>query len=215
MTNKLVGDTMLQAISDIVKNVVIIILLTNFLDMLLPNNNMQRLIKVVMGLFVMLAILNPLIGILSDDYELSAWQLSTLPEHKVDTVLAQGQKIVNIQQEQAFLEYRKRIEKQMEALIKLIPNVGQVQCSVKVEPVNKVGAIGRIKYATVWVNPGENKTQFQLVKPVEPVNIQIGEKNEPVSRTQEKIYTQIKEKIINVISNYYSLEKENIEVIFY
>ena len=33
---------MLDALSDIVKNVAIIILLTTFLDMLLPNNSMQR-----------------------------------------------------------------------------------------------------------------------------------------------------------------------------
>ena len=91
---------MIELISDIVKNVAIIILLTTFLEMLLPNNSMQGFIKVVMGLFVMLAILNPVVGLLKADYELTAWQLASLPEHKVETVLAQGEKIASMQEEQ-------------------------------------------------------------------------------------------------------------------
>src|SRR5690554_5548028 len=105
---------MLDALSDIVKNVAIIILLTIFLDMLLPNNSMQRFVKVVMGLFVMVAILNPIINLFNSDFELSAWQLASLPEHKVETVLAQGEEIASFHEELALSEYANRLAKQIE-----------------------------------------------------------------------------------------------------
>jgi len=206
---------MLEALSDIVKNVAIIILLTTFLDMLLPNNSMQGFIKVVMGLFVMLAILNPIVGLLKADYELTAWQLASLPEHKVETVLAQGEKIASMQEEQALVEYKIRIEQQIEALLKLVPGVADVKCTVIIEPIYKVGAIGKIEKAMVWVTLGEVESSKINVIPVEPVKIIIEEGDNPPVQVDDKYDREIEEKVKNIVSNYYSLEKEKIEVIFY
>ncbi|MFZ5943389.1 MAG: stage III sporulation protein AF [Bacillota bacterium] len=208
---------MLEAISDIVKNVAVIILLTTFLDMLLPNSNMHRFIKVVMGLFVMMAILNPIINlIIKEDHGLTAWQLSTTGEQKIDTVLAQGEKITNIQQQQALSEYQNRIEKQMEAMIELIPGAGDVKCSVEIESVNKSGAIGRIEMVKVEVNTSVQQGEV-FVNPVEPVNIQIGQGKggKKASASQGTHPAELEEKIFNVLINYYNLKKESIEIIFY
>ncbi|MGI6225443.1 MAG: stage III sporulation protein AF [Peptococcales bacterium] len=205
---------MLQALSDIVKNVAIIILLTTFLDMLLPNTSMQRFIKVVMGLFVMLAILNPIVGLFKENYELSAWQLTSLPEQKVETVLAQGEKIVKLQEEQALVEYISRIEKQIEALVKLVPGIGNVSCKVEGTSIRKTGAIAKIEKAIIWVTPEENVESGKGVRPVEPVRIQIDDQSEPIPSI-DKHDKQVEEKIINVVANYYNISKENIEIIFY
>jgi len=206
---------MLEALSDIVKNVAIIILLTTFLDMLLPNTNMQRFIKVVMGLFVMLAILNPIVGLIKADYELSAWQLASLPEHKVETVLAQGEKIAKVQEEQALGEYKTRIEKQMEALVKLVPGVNDVKCTVAIEPVEKIGTIAKIERAVIWLTVGQKEESGVEIKPIEPVKVEIGTNNKHISNNKEKTDQGTKEKVLNIIANYYNLQKENIEVIFY
>lgn len=208
---------MLEALSDIVKNVAIIILLTTFLDMLLPNTNMQRFIKVVMGLFIMLAILTPIIGLFKADYELSAWQLASLPEHKVETVLAQGEQIAKLQEKEALTEYENRIEKQIEALVKLVPNIADAKCTVVVEPVQKVGAIGKIEKAIVWLTLGEQLEKGLEVKPVKPVKVQIGVDQSQVkpSLNKDRYHQATAEKVINIISNYYNLPEKNIEVIFY
>jgi len=206
---------MLQALSDIVKNVAIIILLTTFLDMLLPNNNMQRFIKVVMGLFVMLAILNPIISLLDKDLELSAWQLSVPTEQEVDTVLVNGKKLNDLTQTQALDEYKGRIAQQMEALVKLIPEVGEVKCAVTISPSDKIGSIGEIKKTTIWVSLEEKNTSTNIEE-VEPVRVEIGNNGKKRHKEGEvKTDDQVKKKIINIITNYYSLEKNMLEVIFY
>lgn len=205
---------MLQALSDIVKNVAIIILLTTFLDMLLPNTSMQRFIKVVMGLFVLLAIITPILDLFQADYDLTAWQLSSLPEYKVETVLAQGEKIVKLQGDQALEEYTNRLERQIEALVKLVPGVGVVSCKVIAEPIKKVGAIAKIEKAIVWVTPAEQIDSGKEVEPVDPVRIQIGTLNDSTP-TMDKFNQVVEEKIVNIIANYYNLQKEDIEIIFY
>jgi stage III sporulation protein AF len=204
---------MLDALSDIVKNVAIIILLTTFLDMLLPNNSMQRFVKVVMGLFVMVAILTPILNLFEGDFELSAWQLSSLPQHKVETVLAQGEELVKIQQEQALVEYKSRLEKQMEALIKLVPNVLFVKCEVALEPVEQIGTLGKIEKVMVWVTPGEDTTSPEGIKPVEKVQINIRSENRS-SVTKAERDPVMEEKINTIITNYYNLEEQEIEIIF-
>lgn len=204
---------MLDAISDIVKNVAIIILLTTFLDMLLPNSTMQRFVKVVMGLFVMVAILNPILNLFETDFELSSWQLASLPQYKVETVLAKGEEMAKIQEEQALVEYKSRLEKQMEALIKLVPNIAFVKCEVVLEPVEQIGSIGKIEKAIVWVTTGEDTSSEQFVEPVEPVYVTIG-KDKEQSEVKNKSDPVIKEKIFNIITNYYNLKKENVEIIF-
>ena len=186
---------MLDAISDIVKNVAIIILLTTFLDMLLPNSTMQRFVKVVMGLFVMVAILNPILNLFETDFELSSWQLASLPQYKVETVLAKGEEMAKIQEEQALVEYKSRLEKQMEALIKLVPNIAFVKCEVVLEPVEQIGSIGKIEKAIVWVTTGEDTSSEQFVEPVEPVYVTIG-KDKEQSEVKNKSDPVIKEKIL-------------------
>jgi len=205
---------MLEAISTIVKNVAIIILLTTFLDMLLPNTNMQRFIKVVMGLFVMLAILNPIIALFQTDYELSAWQFASAPEHKVETVLAQGEKIAKIQEEQALVEYKTRIEKQIEALVKLVPSIADVKCTVIVAPIEKIGAIAKIEKAIVWLTLEEKIESSLKIKPVDPVKVQINQ-NKTQVENKDKNNRVIEEKVLNIVGNYYNLQEENIEIIFY
>ncbi|WP_209123084.1 stage III sporulation protein AF [Alkalihalobacillus sp. BA299] len=48
-------------------NIIIFILLATILELLLPNSNMQRYVKMVVGLLLLVIILNPLLSIFSKD----------------------------------------------------------------------------------------------------------------------------------------------------
>ncbi len=56
---------MISALSDWLKHLVVLILLAVFLDMVLPNTSMQRYVRTVLGLVVMLAMLAPLRALIS------------------------------------------------------------------------------------------------------------------------------------------------------
>jgi len=207
---------LLETLGEIVRNVAVIILLTTFLDMLLPNTKIQPFLKVVLGLFVMLAIITPVIDLLDSDYELTAWHLSLPTENSVNTVLVQGQEIVNLQQSQALVAYKERLEKQMESLVQLIPQVGAAQCSVEMEKSEKIGSIGRITHATFWVTLQKEGDKNTFVKPVEPVKIIINSADKgPEKKEVSESYREIENRILNLIANYYSVDKKNIKVIFY
>ncbi|PQP87808.1 stage III sporulation protein AF, partial [Paenibacillus sp. AR247] len=49
------------------KEVIMVVLLATFVDMLLPSRSMERYVKLVLSLLVLVTLLNPLIRIVTDD----------------------------------------------------------------------------------------------------------------------------------------------------
>jgi stage III sporulation protein AF len=94
-----------HSISIWLKQVVLLVLLATFIDMLLPNQALSRYVKLVMGLLIILAILNPILAILTDRFhwEALSWQhLRQWSDQEVPT-LAQIE-----EQSQQFKEMRQK-----------------------------------------------------------------------------------------------------------
>lgn len=195
---------MIGILREIVHNLVVIILLTTFLDMLLPNNNMQRFIKVVMGLFIMITILNPIIVFLNRGMEINSWSLSLPYEEKVDTVFAQGEEFARLQDNQIKDEYKKGLEQQIQVIVSLIPEVKDVSCQLEMVKSSRIGSIGEIKKVNLNILLEE---QDLLVKPVESVTLS-PQNNKKVDDS----YDGVKKKIINIVSNYYNLPENYIDI---
>lgn len=203
---------MIKALGEIVRNVAIIVLLTSFIEMLLPSNSLQRFIKVIMGLFIMVTILNPILTLIDQDMVISSWQLNIPSAEAIDTVLAQGKEVSDLQQFQIIDEYQIRIEKQMEAMVKLIPEVSTVKCQIEVEPIDKMGGIAKINTADLWVTLQGNVNSDNLVEPVKPIIITSNNSTNLISTELEINKPEVKEKIIGVISSYFNVDRDFIKV---
>ena len=59
---------MIDSITVWVKGIVFVVLFASFLELLLPSNSMQRFVRVIMGLFIMLTILQPVIEIMENKW---------------------------------------------------------------------------------------------------------------------------------------------------
>ena len=107
---------MIEALGEIVRNVAIIVLLTSFMEMLLPNSSLQRFIKVIVGLFIMVTILNPILTFLKQDMVISSWQFN-LPLRRNGYSSSSRSRSYDFQQHQIIGEYQARLEQQMEAMV--------------------------------------------------------------------------------------------------
>ena len=54
----------MQLLSEIVRNVIVIIIIASFLELLLPQGTLQPLVRFAIGLFILIAVLNPVMGFL-------------------------------------------------------------------------------------------------------------------------------------------------------
>lgn len=83
-------------LGDALKAIILVILLAIFVDMLIPGKAMQRYVKVVISLFILMTILHPVIRLLNAEFDIEKLQL---PDSPFDTELASYTPLADVLQE--------------------------------------------------------------------------------------------------------------------
>lgn len=72
------------------KTVIMVIMLATFVDLLLPSNTMQRYVKTVMSLFILLTLLSPVLQLFEKDWDVEQLLSSAEKKQSERTLLAAG-----------------------------------------------------------------------------------------------------------------------------
>lgn len=151
---------MIDLIVSWVMGIIFATLFASFLELLLPSSSMQKFVRVIMGLLIMLAILNPIITFL-ERVPHSA-NITALAPQASGTVLEKGTKAAVRQREDLIKAvYRQDIAKQMQALVMGIEGVAQA--SVDVVLNDEQNGPVRISRITVSVLAGGNQPSVSTV----------------------------------------------------
>jgi len=190
----------MDVIREIVTNLLVIIIISSFLEIMLPDGNIKPFVRFAIGLFILIAVLSPSLAFIYDDrdFQISVWD-DRLDEQVSKDIESGSQKIQQQINGQSNDLMRKKLEGQISAVAILVPGVDDVHTEVT------VGEDGSPLKLQLIVRPGRKTT----VDEVEPVNV--------LGSSQEKGYTEqdkIQEKIKQVMNNLYGLKPENIQVEF-
>jgi len=160
----------MEGLKEIIRNLAFILLLATFLEMLLPSKNMKGFVHLIMGLFVIVAILNPLASFLKLDYQLEipAWFTSSLTEMPV---LAAERSNTDLDNTLVREQYKKILINQIQALISPLVIDKNVEVKVELDKTENINECPQVLGVTVFV---DHQNSEKIV--VEPVVI--GEKEE-------------------------------------
>ncbi|ATW24027.1 stage III sporulation protein AF [Candidatus Formimonas warabiya] len=201
---------MLNTIRDLVRDVTIIVIIAGFLEMLLPSGEIKKFVKAVMGLFILVSILNPLLSLFDKNVacEVLAWQ-NPAPNTELTSILHQGEEISRHMNDKAVDLYTKNLAKQIEMIVKLVKGVTWVQAMVEMEKTGNPD-YGKISKVVLEVGTGSKNGAETDLEKVEPIDINIsGEKRTaPESPDHEQMKVQIKE----ALKSFYSLNEEQIQI---
>lgn len=177
---------MIERLVSWVMGIVFTTLFAGFLELLLPASSMQKFVRVIMGLFIMLSILNPVIAFLErTTMEDNVTALAPrLPETVAVEKAAQAASGRRDQLIKAV--YRQDLAKQMQALVMGVEGVAQAD--VIVEFSDEQSGLPRIGEITVNIRPG-NKGQ----KAVQPVVIGPEAPPSPPPQTEALIRKRLSE----------------------
>lgn len=199
---------MIAAISAWIKDIILVVLFASFMELLLPSSSMQRFIRVIMGLFIMLAILNPALDIIQNHLT-SEQELSSVTT-KLNGSTNSGNVTHSIAGERDNLSYelyKKELVKQIKAVITTIEGVADAKVAVEVNTGAGGNLAGSIKHVTVYVQPGI----AAIGRKVAPVSrITVGENDE--AKETKELRPQLTNKIQNAVAELYQLSKNQIEV---
>lgn len=182
------------------KKIILLVLLAAFLDLILPNTSMQRYVKMVMGLILLLTIISPVFSLFQLSQEDLALRLNRYQEQFSDAPGDEWRSIAGRLVSEQNDQMAQYVQKQMEAAIRAQVKsdfgleLGLVDVSLDV----KDGEQPEIKQIELTLAEAEQTEQKSSgIKPIQPIEIDVGESKpdeqeaKPVAGQTNPLYRQI------------------------
>ncbi|MGE5416874.1 MAG: stage III sporulation protein AF [Acidobacteriota bacterium] len=188
----------MEMLGSITRNVLIITMIASFLEILLPESSMRPFVRFVIGLFVIISVLNPLVQWLyhSKGLESQAWDMSWNYSDQA-TMQKEGLKMNQELQSQAQGVMKQKLENQVRALTSLVPGVAEINPKVKIDPQTKqLDSIELgVKQASEEKEDGAHIQAFS---------------NSGSQASQDTVKT----KLLNLMENMYGIDRHDISIKF-
>ncbi|ASJ53290.1 stage III sporulation protein AF [Brevibacillus formosus] len=167
------------------KKIILLVLLAAFLDLILPNTTLQRYVKMVMGLILLLTIISPVFSLFSLSQEDLAFRLDRYQQELNKPASAEWKRITDKllgQQNQQMTAYvQSQVASSVKASVKEQYGVTVEDVTITVNQQNpEQPTLERIELVVGDANKEEQKGQSTIepIKPVQPVEITIGKLSE-------------------------------------
>jgi stage III sporulation protein AF len=220
---------MISFLSEWLKEIILLILLATFIDLLLPNSSMQRYVKLVIGLFVLMTILNPIFTFLHSDWkQIERFSLSSLIDAKAKemkslTSVEADAMVIRREQEESI---RKAAQSEIEAQIRQqverdFPyTVDSVKAQLKYE--NDEWMVSSIEVQLLKeTSTGANAFPRKPIGPVQriqPVVVHIGNENGsnalPIWKTEDAPEGEMNDDLRQALSKTWDVPTKQINIIF-
>ena len=190
----------MEILVEIVKNLLVIVIISSFLELLVPEGNIKPFVRLSIGLFVLVAVLSPALNYFyhQPNIQVSFW------DYQVDRGIEQkikssGDKINQQMLNQGQDLMKEKVEGQISAMAMLVPGVNQVHTQVWIDDR---GSINKIQ---LLVSPRTEKG----ITEVERVGVFSNNSSPKVENQKE-----VQNKILQVLQNLYGIDQSNIEIEF-
>lgn len=199
----------MEWLSEWIKQILLLVLIATFMDLLLPNPTFDRYVKLVMGLLIILAILSPVLQLLHQDPHLFSFgtrhpTASTTME-SISQIQAKSENLKQVQRQQMKNQWEKNMETVMEDQLKEKFSLAQVQVTIdaKLTP----GKTSQVEHVVVRASPKKSNEGARDIQPIREVEIQEEARHPPKQTDALRI-----QKIKQYLSKTWNLSEKQIEV---
>jgi stage III sporulation protein AF len=154
-----------ETIYHLVRNIVFVILIAVFIEMLLPLKETRKSVEVVVGLFVLITLLNPIVSFIQQEPLIELEMAEGNKE--LQQILDQGKELQQLQTVQTESYYGKHLEEQIAAFACIVPEVEKADARVQFAAGSSQDEVGVIERIEIFIK----ETSLPTVDPVEEVKI--------------------------------------------
>jgi stage III sporulation protein AF len=185
------------------KKIILLVLLAAFLDLILPNTSLQRYVKMVMGLILLLTIISPVLSLFSLSQDDLAIRLNRYQEELNNPSDAEWKrltdKLLGQQNEQVTAYVEKQVASSVKASVKEQYGLDVRQVQVQVNHENPDQPVLERIELVIGEASVQGQGTVEPIKPIEPVQIQLSEKKgvssvpevEVAARQDHPVYAQM------------------------
>lgn len=201
----------MDTLSAWIKQIILLVLFATFLELLIPSNNYKKFIKVIMGLLILVAVLQPVLNLIQQPWdETASTEVSArnIADNKAD-ILRQSTEIQSERDRIALEQYRKELIKQIRVLARAVDGVSDIKAEVLLNEGKGEKSYGMIKNITVYAQAGSADNGKATVKPVKPVEVA---PSIPSSQGYRPLDEQKQAQIKQAVAEFYHLQTEQVIV---
>jgi len=192
---------MIAIVTNWVKTIIFVVLFASFLELLLPNSSMQRFVRVIMGLFIMLAILNPVIDVVQNHFIPSQVPVLGTNSTSSSLILNHAAATARDREQLAAEIYKKELAQQMKVLITALDGVAEAKIVIDTNHSGNDKRSNQISSIVIYVAPGNPEKELKISK------ITISHEG-----GGEELNAELKNKITKLITELYQVSKEIIDI---
>lgn len=204
---------LLGSVKEWVRNIAVIIVVAGFLELILPQSDLQRFARLVVGFFILLAIVQPVVGMFRQQVTLNTAFLEATAAGTPDTaaVLAKGRELQANHNRAALTEYRAALERQVAAMTSWL---GAEARAVGVDLVDDPSSrqFGAIRTLRVTLGAPAAPEPTSTVIPVAPVSIDFGSTPARAVQPAAVVDERLCATIARTLAGYYGLAPEAVTV---
>lgn len=189
-------------LSEIVRNVLVIVLVASFLELIMPEGTLRPFVRFAIGLFILVAVLNPIAGALfaDKDLEIQWWDSQSHLEKQEEQILRTGQEINQQIWDNNQELLASKVEGQISAVAILVPGVDDVETKVQLDGTGSLDSLNLV------VKPQSNAAR--------DAEGRVGAFSGNTAGAGAQEQEEIRRKLTSVICNLYGLENVSIEIEF-
>lgn len=200
----------MESITSWAQGIIIAVIIGTILEMLLPNGNSKKYIKVVIGVYIVFSIVSPVISkFTGSEFKLDSVIDINKYEDKISSYEIDTKNLENTNNSNIKEVYILNLKKDIKAKIE---EKGYIVNTIQIEIENTDEY--KVKNINMTISKRENKKEEQKVNEIEKVNIEVKIENNAIEETTEMIRlteNEIKE-IKEYISSVYEINKNNINI---
>lgn len=183
-----------------VRNLVGIALLAGFLEIMLPSSSLRPFVRFAIGLFVVIAVLNPTLKFVdrTENLAVESWDVKW-QEAQIEAMIGQGKGIRDKIWKDTAKQLKAKTEGQVAALASLVPGVESLRAEVKLDDQGRIARLVLV----VGSKPEEAELKTAEVGALAAYNKPDAEQKRSIER-----------KLVDLVKNLYGLEPEQVKVEF-
>ncbi|NLL04525.1 MAG: stage III sporulation protein AF [Clostridiaceae bacterium] len=204
---------MIEFLKDWCLNIVTLVILIVLLEMLLPSGRMKKMINLVSGIILVIALINPVLGLFQKGINLEEYQISSSNFIDKREIMVRSQAMKEEQTRQITNVYTNKIISQLEGLVTDIEGVLEVKADVIINDDYTDESFGEVRKVYLELKLGEAEEKTKSITPVKGIDKVIVGKEKRQESEEEyevEIDKELKQQIESKIENVLSIQKENI-----
>ncbi|MDD3268446.1 MAG: stage III sporulation protein AF [Syntrophomonadaceae bacterium] len=191
----------MSTLAEIVKNILFIIILASFMEILLPDGGLKPFVRFAIGLFILISVLSPVLSLLfsQQQFEVKLWDYQSNIDQS-EHISKKGQDLNRQIKESNNAALREKMQGQIASMAMLVPGVQRLETRID------LGQEGNLEKLHIMVKAGKPE------QPKEPASTLVFSETQTIVGEVEK--AEVKDKILALLCNLYGLQKTDIEIEF-